>query len=200
MVELKGGNPELRALSREASSQLLRTTVLRAIRPRRGATESREVFERRLGRELRRLRRALLAQPQQWLVTLPVHGFYKGGLPFTFGGIAFQQCDDTATRALAARIGTFEPRRRVREEKVRAENRARRRFLEEFVTGFVDHDALATATVSAVDHKAAERIGGEKIHRAVDIINFFAPMFHVHLDSHRASVPPDAPRRLNQRS
>ena len=155
MVELKGGNPELRALSREACSQLLRTTVLRAIRPRRGATESREVF---------------------------------------------QQCDDTATRALAARIGTFEPRRRVREEKVRAENRARRRFLEEFVTGFVDHDALATATVSAVDHKAAERIGGEKIHRAVDIINFFAPMFHVHLDSHRASVPPDAPRRLNQRS
>jgi hypothetical protein len=197
LAELRAGSPELRELSREACGQLLRETIIRALRPKGAQNEPRARFDRRLRRELARLRKLLLAEPKQWLVTLPVHGLHRSGLPFAFGGVNFPPCDEAAVRRVAANIGRpYKPRRRVRVDRIDAENKGRSQLVDELVAEFAGHDALATVTVKAVDNTAAGRIGSARIRRAVDIINFFAPFFHERFDRHRSSVPPDAPRKL----
>ena len=198
LTELHAGARDLRLLSREAVSDLLRETMLRALRPARetAATESRAVFERRMRRELNALRKAIIATPQQWTVTVPVDQLVSESLPAVFGGVTFDACTEGTANAVARGLSDFEPRRKVKLERAQAQQRIHERARARIAKGFLGHDAIASVVVGAVDTGAAERIGLHRIRRAVDIINFFEPRFRERsLDKGRAYVLPDAPRR-----
>lgn len=193
---LDGKSPDTRVLSRKASEELLRKAIIRTLRPARlGETESREIFERRLARELGRVRRGLLATSEEWTVTVQVRGLAQGLLPFTFGAIAFEEGTGERARVLASHIPDLDPRKRPHfPHSVAAENAVRVKARTELIDAFAKF-ATASLTVRAGDDEAARHIGLARVRRTVDIINFFASFLDEPRERQgRAFVPPDGPR------
>ncbi|TAK27089.1 MAG: hypothetical protein EPO40_18265 [Myxococcaceae bacterium] len=193
LVGLHDSNPDLRALSRDAVDGLLKKTILRAIRPRYPRNEDRAKFSRRLGRELLRLRSALTAPTDEWLVTVKVHGFEPSGLPFRFGSVEFEAGTPEATAMVAAQLEDYMPKRAVGKSKLQAEQRMRAEERKSIQDSFAAA-TIARSAVRAVDDKAARHLGLERVRRTIDVLNFFAPYFHRYSDVPRAFVAPEGKR------
>lgn len=195
LLSLHGANPDHRPLSRSATEKLLRTVILRVIRPKMPQTDSRETFKRRLDREMRRFRKELLAMPQEWIVTVQLYGLAPQSLPFTFGAVEFVAGTPETAAQVAAGLEDFAPKRRVSAEKRAAEQQVREHERAKLVERFAQ-GTLASTTVRAVDSDAAKHLGVERIRRHIDVLNFFAPFIHSRPSEHRAFVAPDAYRSL----
>ena len=80
-------------------------------------------------------------------------------------------------------------KKRIEEEReVRAESR------QEIATA-LSSGTIAVLRVRASDGKAAQVLAVERVRRATDILNFFAPYFDRASIGQRAYVPPEGPRR-----
>jgi hypothetical protein len=192
LVALHGENADQRIISTDAVERVMRNAILRALRVRKPGT-SRETFEARLTREIRRLRREILALPTEWLVTVRVEGLGPAGLPLRWGGIEFNPGTEALGNRLARGIVEFEPKRRAAARSMEGERKTRERAREEIRSVF-SAGPSATLSVHVVDDKAAKHLAIERVRRAVDILNFFAPFFQKIPGPHRARVGPDGPR------
>jgi hypothetical protein len=193
LVGLHNSNPDLRPLSRDAVDGLLKKTILRAIRPKYPRDEERARFARRLGRELLRLRSALTAPPDEWLITAKVHGFEPSGLPFRFGSVEFEAGTPEATAKVAAQLEDYKSKRAIEKSKLKADQRMREEERKRIQDSFAAA-TIARTVVRAIDDEAARHLGLERIRRTIDALNFFAPYFHRHSDVPRAFVAPEGKR------
>ena len=193
LIALHGGNPNIRVMSYGAVEELFRKTILRVLRVRRPPGESRDKFERRLDRELRTLRKGLLAEPKEWRLSIPVHGLASAMLPLTFGGIEFVDGTEAAATSVTAPIVNFRPHPRRAETKVAREQELltddRRKILEIF-----KGQPISSVRVLAMDAGAAERRGLEHVRRVLDILTFYAGYFSLMKHRYRAFVAPDGKR------
>ncbi|WP_437592878.1 hypothetical protein [Sorangium sp. So ce1000] len=193
LIALHGNNPDARPLSRNATEALLRTAILRALRPRMPSGETRTTFERRLARELRLLRSKITASPEEWIVTIRISGFASAGLPFKFGGIEFVRGTPDTAGELASSLQDFEPKRKTSAKRRQSEQHIREHERSSIVEHF-SKETLASVTVRAVDDAAAKHLGTERIRRSVDVLNFFASLFHRRPSKPRAFVAPEGER------
>jgi hypothetical protein len=193
LIALQGGNPIIRATSYSAVEELLRKTILRALRPNRPPGEPRERFKRRLDRETATLRKHLLAAPKEWRLSVPVYDIEPTMLPMAFGGVAFAEGTEAA-ELVTAPIVNFRPHPRRAAKRVKAEQELLKQDRREKIAIF-EQQAIATVRVFATDVDAARRLGLERIRKAVDILTFFAGFFTQMKHRFRAFVAPEGRRQ-----
>jgi hypothetical protein len=195
LIGLHPKNPDLRPLSRDATEKLLSGTVLRVLRPK-DPPAARPTFEARAAEELEKLRQDLLAEPKPWKFWVPVHGFVLTSLPVTLGAVSFVEATEAEAGAIAAHVLDPDPGEPMDEEKRSGVIADHQRGRDSLVTGFSGAHAIASVEVLALDYAAAKHLGLRKVRRALDIINFFAPLFLRYSDEYRVSVEPDTRRKL----
>lgn len=162
------------SMSATEIDRALQLTVLRTLRPRRDK-DDRASFERRLTRELRKLRQTLRRPPRNWRVLAEVAGVSPSALPFRFGRVDFNfvtlaQATTIASEALA----DFVPPGRAARAAVEAEQAVRAQSRLEIATQFADR-CLASLTVGASDGEAAHAEGLAQLQATLDVLNFFVP-------------------------
>ena len=109
--------------------------------------------------------------------------------------MSFVEATEAEAGAIAAHMLDPNPGEPMDEEKrseVIADHQPERDSL---VTGFSGAHAIASVEVLALDYAAAKHLGLRKVRRALDIINFFAPLFLRYNDEYRVSVEPDTRRK-----
>lgn len=197
LTQLHGIQPDQRTMSREAVVRLLDSAILRTLRPRRGPSgRTREKFASRLTRELTRLRKGLVSPTKEWMVVAQVHGLGPRGMPFAFGGIDFEAASAEVGTRVAARIPAFEPKKRASKNKVSVEVETRSKARADLTAALSeDGTAVAWVPVRAVDDKAAKHLALQRLRRALDVLNFFAPFLQEPPGLvYRAYVAPEGPR------
>lgn len=191
-----GGKPSARTISPESVDAMIRRALVDAVRPGSTAKSPRQAFDRRLARELRKIREQLSVAPREWHVVTRVHGLGQQGLPFTLGAVTFSADGAAIGRQLASEIAEASPTKRTRKKILADEKRVRERAREKIAQAFAEGTS-ASVRVWALDARAAKRLGLNEIGRAIDCVNYFGRFFDPLGRPRRAFVSPSGPRTRN---
>jgi Apea-like HEPN len=157
-------------ISRSAIEGRVQRAILLATDP---ARTSKDEYSVRRDRAVAEVGLILHAPPVVWEVVFTVHGI-GAGLPLTVAGIEFALVDEQTLARWQARVGAVV----LASPAGQSTNEASLKFVAEHLKNDFGGRVVALVSVDAVDQGAAQQRASRKLRLTLDVLNFYADIFH----------------------